>query len=193
MLEVTKNQEVCGTEIAATDVIVQDGQLVNGVAFVEGLEGEVGPAEYVLSNSGCSFDPAVLATVTGGMLVVNNQDEVLHNTHLNLVVGERTRTVGNWALSSKGSEIRADRPLRREGVIDVECDAHEWMHAKIRIFSHPYFAVTGSGGEFEITDVPVGTHVVKIWHEVFGELEQEVTVQAGEATSADFTYEMANE
>ncbi len=191
MLEVTKNQEICGSEIEATDVVVHDGRLVNGVVFVEGLEGEVRPGEYVLSNSGCSFDPPVLAATVGGVLIVDNQDDVLHNTHLSLEIGHRSRTIGNWALSSKGSKIRADRPLRRAGIVDVECDAHPWMHAKIRIFGHPYFAVTRSAGEFEITGVPVGTHVVKVWHEVFGELEQEVTVRAGAETSADFTYENA--
>jgi hypothetical protein len=189
MLEVTENQDVCGSEIQATDVIIQDGRLMNGVAFVEGLEGDVEPAEYLLSNDECSFHPPVLATTVGGILIVDNQDEVLHNTHLNLEFGSRTRTIGNWALSSKGSIIRADRPLRRPGVVEVECDAHPWMHAMIRIFSHPYFSVTGSSGEFEIGNVPAGTHVVKVWHEVFGELEQEVTVQAGATTSVDFTYQ----
>ena len=193
MLEVTKNPEVCGSEIQATDVIIRDGRLVNGVAFVEGLEADVEPAEYLLSNDECSFHPPVLATTVGGILIVDNQDEVLHNTHLNLEFGSRTRTIGNWALSSKGSTIRADRPLRRAGLVDVECDAHPWMHAKIRIFSHPYFSVTGSSGEFEIGSVPAGTHVVKVWHEVFGELEQEVTVRDGATTSVDFTYRTSAE
>lgn len=193
MIEVTKNQEVCGSEIEATDVIIRDGKLVNGVTFLEGLEAAVEPAEYLLSNSECSFHPPVLATTVGGILIVDNQDEVLHNTHLNLEFGSRTRTIGNWALPSKGSTIRADRPLRRAGLVDVECDAHPWMHAKIRIFDHPYFSVTGSSGEFEIGNVPVGTHVVKIWHEVFGELEQEVTVLDGATTSVDFSYRMSAE
>lgn len=193
MLEVTKNQEICGEEIQATDVMIEDGRLANGVAFIDGLDGEVTQQDYLLSNTGCHFDPPVLPVTVGSVLIVDNQDDVLHNTHLNYQFGTRSRTVGNWALSSKGSSISSDRALRRAGIIDVECDAHSWMHAMIRIFPHPYFSITSATGEFEIVDVPEGVHMVKIWHEVFGELEQEVTVRGGATTSADFVYMMTSE
>jgi len=186
LIEVDKNREVCGDTIRASDVIVHDGNIAYAVAFIEGLEAEIDTREYVLSNAECSFDPPVLAATVGGVLVVDNQDDVLHNTHLNLQRGTRTRTVGNWALSRKGARIEADRPLRRPGLIDVECDAHGWMHAKIMVFDHPYFAVTDISGTFEITEVPVGTHTIKVWHEVFGELQQSVTVEADATTSVSF-------
>lgn len=188
MIEITKNQEFCGDEIEATDVVVDAGRVQYAVAFVEGLEAETESREYLLSNSDCRFDPPVLATTVGSVLVVDNQDDVMHNTHLNFRYGERTRTVGNWALSTKGSRIAADRPLRRAGVLEVECDAHPWMHSMIYSFAHPYFSVTDSVGAFEIGDVPEGTHVVKVLHEVFGELEQEVTVHAGATKSVDFVF-----
>jgi hypothetical protein len=133
----------------------------------------------------------VLAATVGGVLIIDNQDDILHNTHLNFLFSGRSRTIGNWALSSKGSRIRADRVFRRAGVVEVECDAHPWMHSVIRIFAHPYFSVTGSSGGFEIVDVPEGNHVVRVFHEVFGELQQEVTVQAGTTTSVDFVYTSA--
>lgn len=188
VIQVDKNQEVCGDTIQATDVIVHDGAIAYAVAFIEGLEGETGTQEYLLSNFECSFDPPVLAATVGGVLVVDNRDDVLHNTHLNLQRGTRTRTIGNWALSRKGARIEADRPLRRPGIIDVKCDAHGWMHAKIMVFDHPYFAVTDELGVFEITEVPVGTHTIKVWHEVFGELHQSVTVEADATTSVSFNF-----
>ncbi len=188
LMEVTKNQVVCGDTIRARDVVVKHGRLAFAVASIEGLAGESEPSEYLLSNSGCSFEPPVLATAAGDTLVVDNQDDVLHNTHLNLLRGTRTRTVGTWALSRKGTTIRATRPLRRAGIIDVECDAHPWMHGKIVIFDHPYFAVTNEAGVFEVTGVPVGTHTLKVWHEVFGDLEQTVTVRADQATSVTFVF-----
>ncbi len=188
LIEVDKNQEICGNTITARDVIVHDGTIAYAVAFIEGLEGETDTREYILSNAECVFDPPVLAATVGGVLVVDNQDDILHNTHLNLQRGTRTRTVGNWALSRKGARIQADRPLRRPGLIDVECDAHGWMHAKIMVFDHPYFAVTDKLGVFEITEVPVGTHTVTVWHEVFGELHQSITVEANATTSVSFSF-----
>ncbi len=188
VITVDKNPEVCGESLNARDVMVSGGNVAYAVASVEGVAGDPGEREYTLANEGCMFDPPVLATTAGGTLLVTNQDDVLHNTHLNMVRGTRTRTVGNWALSRKGAEITADRPLRRAGRIEVECDAHSWMHAQIVIFDHPYFAVSGADGAFEISDVPVGTHTVKIWHEVFGELEQSVTVEEGTAATVTFTF-----
>ncbi len=188
-LEVDKNQDVCGDTLHADNIIVNNGSLAFAIAYVDGLEGETQPQDYTLSNTGCRFDPPVLAGVAGGTLVVGNNDDVLHNTHLNLRRGTRTRTVGNWALSGKGSTIRAERPLRRPGILEVECDAHSWMHAMIRVFDHPYFAVTSASGSFEIAGVPAGTHTIKMWHEVFGELEQSVTVQAGATATVSFDYD----
>ncbi len=187
-LEVTKNREVCGDTLLARDVVVNGGKVAYAVAFVEGLEGETEVAEHLLSNAGCMFDPPVVVAAAGDTLVIDNQDDVLHNTHLNLIRGSRSRTVGNWALSRKGTTVRATRPLRRPGIIDVECDAHPWMHAKVLIFDHPFVAVTGGSGAFEITAVPAGTHTLKVWHEVFGELEQAVTVHPGAATSVTFVF-----
>ncbi len=188
MLEVTKNQEVCGDRVAATYVVVNDGKLAYAVAFVEGLDGEAEPKEYMLSNADCSFSPPVLAAAAGGTLVVDNRDDVLHNTHLNFERGNSSRTVGNWALSRKGTTIRADRPLRRAGIIDVECDAHPWMHAKILVLDHPYFATSAENGAFILTGIPPGDHTLKVWHEVYGELAQGVTVRANETATVSFTF-----
>ncbi len=188
LIEIDKNRDVCGDNIAAQDLVVRDGDLAYAVVTIDGLAGETDAQEYVLSNAECRFQPPVLATTVGGVLVVDNQDDVLHNTHLNFQRGTQTRTIGNWALSRKGASIRADRPLRRPGIIDVECDAHGWMHAKIIVFDHPYFAVTSDVGAFEIRDVPAGTHTVTAWHEVLGELQQTVVVEAGGVSSVEFRF-----
>ncbi len=188
-LEVTTNRDVCGDTIPAQDIVVSgDGRVAYVVASIVGLDGETEPREYLLSNDGCRFEPPVFAAAVGDTLVVDNRDDVLHNTHLNLLRGSRGRTIGNWALSRKGTTIRATRPFRREGIIEVECDAHGWMHAKILLFDHPYFAVSDEKGIFELTNVPAGNHTLKVWHEVFGELEQTVTVGAGETTLVSFSF-----
>lgn len=192
MLEVNKNQEFCGETVRARVLEIDNGRVANAVAHIDGLEGEVGEHEYRLSNKECEFDPPVLAVAAGGTLLIDNQDDVLHNTHLNLKRGTTSRTVGNWALSRKGAEITADRPLRRAGVIEVECDAHSWMHAQIRVFDHPFFDVSDASGSFRIDNVPVGTHTLTLWHEVLGELVQEVTVEAGATTLVELTFSEAD-
>ena len=62
------------------------------------------------------------------------------------------------------------------------------MPSGIMVFDHPYFAVTDKLGVFEITEVPVGTQTIKVWHEVFGELHQSITVEADATTSVSFSF-----
>ncbi len=113
----------------------------------------------------------------------------MHNTHLNLRYGaDRTRTIGNSTLPPKAGAIRSTRAFRWPGIVEVECDVHSWMHSKIMVFDHPYFAVTDKLGVFEITEVPVGIHGITVWHEVFGKLHQLVTVEAGSTTSVSFDF-----
>jgi plastocyanin len=187
-LTVTKNQDVCGQTVPARDLVVTGGKVAFAVVSVEDAKGTVQPTSVLLSNTHCMFDPPQLAAAVGDTLVVDNQDEVLHNTHLALQFGSRVRTVGNWGLSNKGFSIRAEGPLRLAGTIEVSCDAHPWMSARILVFGHPYFATSDQKGAFEIRNVPAGTHAVKVHHPVLGELEQTVIVKPGATTTVMFAY-----
>jgi len=75
-----------------------------------------------------------------------------------------------------------------ELVLRLKCDVHRWMTAYIGVVSHPYFAVSGRDGTFEIGNVPVGTYTLRTWHERYGERSQPVRVQAGATTTVDVAY-----
>jgi hypothetical protein len=49
--------------------------------------------------------------------------------------------------------------------ISVSCTIHGWMKGYIRVFSHPYFAVTDAEGNFEIKDAPAGTWNLIAWQD----------------------------
>ena len=49
--------------------------------------------------------------------------------------------------------------------ITVACNIHGWMKAYVRVFDHPYFAVTDKDGNFEIKNAPAGEWRLKIWHD----------------------------
>ncbi len=187
-LEVTADNDVCGDTVMANDLVINDGAVAYAVVWVEGAEGQVGAEQYKLSNTQCHFVPPVMAGTVGGTLIIENTDPVLHNTHLKLQFKRRGRTVANVALPVAGLTIENNRALRRPGLIDVSCDAHTWMHSKIWVFDHPYYAVTGEDGSFQIGDLEPGTYVVKVWHEVLGEREREVTVAADQVSGVDFGY-----
>ena len=48
--------------------------------------------------------------------------------------------------------------------IAVECAIHAWMRGWIRVFDHPYYAVTDENGAFEIKNAPAGNYRLMVWH-----------------------------
>tara|TARA_B100000949_G_C13968602_1_gene320098 strand:- start:325 stop:519 length:195 start_codon:yes stop_codon:yes gene_type:complete len=63
------------------------------------------------------------------------------------------------------------------------------MKSYIGVVSHPYFAVTGEDGSFELKNLPPGDYTIQAWHEKYGTLEQQVTVPPKETKTIEFTYE----
>ena len=49
--------------------------------------------------------------------------------------------------------------------IQYKCTIHGWMTGYVRIFDHPYYAVTDANGNFEIKNAPVGKFRIVYWHE----------------------------
>ena len=107
---------------------------------------------------------------------MTSQDDTLHSTH---TYDDRNRTGFNIAMPFPGLEV--NRPLRRPGVVRVECDSHGWMRAWI-VVSNDRGAVSGLDGAFVLEDVPAGDHELTIWHERLGAAPRTVTVRAGETT-----------
>ncbi|MSQ95737.1 MAG: hypothetical protein EXR98_14445 [Gemmataceae bacterium] len=53
--------------------------------------------------------------------------------------------------------------------VSAQNDVHNWMHAYVWVFDHPYYAITKADGTFTIPRVPVGMEVqVVAWHEGVG-------------------------
>jgi hypothetical protein len=60
-------------------------------------------------------------------------------------------------LIASGSQFKLAKPLVFErGEISLQCSLHTWMKAHVRVFDHPYYAITDAEGNFEINDAPVG-------------------------------------
>jgi hypothetical protein len=62
------------------------------------------------------------------------------------------------------------------------------MHAYIGVVEHPYFAVTGPDGSFELSNVPPGDYTVAVWHERLGEQTRQARLAASGSEAVDFTF-----
>jgi len=179
----TKDREVCGSEPREVDQILlnPDKSVQEAVVHLKKVEKgkawDKAPKPPEIVNQKCDFQPHVQVIPPGDIEIVN-ADPVLHNTHGFL----GKITVFNVALPNQGQRI--SKPLKRLGLVRVECDAHGWMLAWIHVAENPYYAVTGKDGTFTIKDVPPGSYTLAAWQEFTGEVEVPVTVKAKEVVSA---------
>jgi plastocyanin len=180
-LATTADHAVCGdTALNETIVADADGHVANAVVRVTRVPWPAAAPVPTLNNVACRFVPHVQIAKTRGQLDITSEDETLHSTH---AYDDRNRTDFNIAMPFSGMNVT--RPLRRPGVMRVQCDSHPWMQGWI-VVSNDIGAVSAVDGMFTIGDVPAGTHEVTVWHESLGAQPQTVTVTAGETTTVAF-------
>jgi hypothetical protein len=150
--------------------------------------GKVPTKEFVQDQKGCRFTPHSALIRAKQKVKVISDDPVPHNTH------------GTFARNQSFNVTLA--PNDKEGInkvfrtgesepMPVVCDIHRFMKCHWLILDHPYAAITNEKGEFEIKNLPAGTHRFRVWHERADLIERSWTVKvtAGKTTEID-TYEV---
>jgi hypothetical protein len=179
--ETKLEKDTCGSSQQAMMYVLSSSNGVkNAFVIVEGVkEGKAVPKKDItIDNLKCKFEPLVSIAFVKSNFVIKNSDPLLHNTNLGKEqrAGVR-RTVYNLALPFKDQVIK--KPIRVAGLINVKCDAHPWMRAYVYSTRHPYVAITDADGNFEIRDLPAGKYKVRVWHEGFEDVVQDIEVKAG--------------
>ena len=181
----------CPTGPQPAEVVVANaGKLANVFVYVkEGLpQGNFAvPGEpVVLDQKGCRYNPHMLGIMVGQPLKITNTDTADHNIH--------DMPSNNPPFNE--SQSPTDKPVTKkfanpEMMIPVQCNQHPWMRAYINVMSHPYFAVSGPDGSFEIKNLPPGEYTLAAVHEKFGEQTLKVKVGSKETVKAAFVYSSA--
>jgi plastocyanin len=168
---------VLGDQSRMVNVLVSVASAFPGKTFPVPKE----PA--VIQQHGCVYQPHVVAMMAGQELLFKNTDGVLHNVHA-LPVQNHPFNIGMPpTLKEKGKVIDLAEPAFK-----VKCDVHPWMQAYVAVLPHPYFAVTGPDGTFQIKDLPAGTYEIEAWHEKLGTKKASVTVGDTDTKTLDFTF-----
>ena len=171
---------------AEVAVVGDGGALANVFVWVkDGIEGkfEVPSTSVSLDQKGCVYTPHVVALQSGQVLSVTNSDQTTHNVH------PLPRVNREWNRSQTANASAIERKFsRQEIMLPVKCNIHPWMRAYVNVVDHPFFAVTGADGSFEIKGLPPGTYTIEARHERFDAQETSVTVGASESKQADFTF-----
>jgi hypothetical protein len=116
----------------------------------------------VMDQPCCMFEPHALGLRQGQELLVKNSANFAHNTRYN---GHPAKNPGRSVLIPAGQELAIKELVADRFPVSVKCDLHPWMSAWVRVFDHPYFAVTDADGKFEIKNVPAGRYRLMVWHE----------------------------
>ncbi len=141
------------------------------------------PAEAVtFEQKGCEYAPHVVALRANQKLKMVNSDNTTHNIHP-LPANNR-----EWNKAEPAGSTMEESFPREEIAIPIKCNVHPWMKSYVAVFKHPYFAVTGKDGSFQLPNLPPGEYTVEAWHEKLGTMTQKVTITAGQTKSLDFTF-----
>jgi plastocyanin len=169
-----------------TGTVKATGQSNNAdaVVYVEHSAGPfASPAPAVMDQRGMKFVPRVLGVLVGTTVKFNNSDTVSHNV---FSPDHEKYQLGTWAPG--GSKDHAFATCAKSPCVYAQlCLIHPEMEGFVLVLQNPYFATTDATGQFKIEGVPPGTYQVTVWHPKLKGQPKPVTVEAGKATTVDFT------
>ena len=181
-----------GEPVHTESYLVDQGGLKNVFVYVkDGLGNKYlfdTPTDPVqIDQKGCHYVPHVVGVRVGQPLEIVNSDNTLHNVH-GMPESNREFNQGQPVAGMKNT-VAFTTP---EVLIPFKCDVHSWMSAYVGVVSHPYFAVSGDGGAFELKTVPPGTYTIEAVHEKLGRQSQTVTLGEKDSKEITFTFKPAD-
>jgi hypothetical protein len=110
----------------------------------------------------------------------HNSDDVLNNIFTPSWAGRKF----NLGTYPKG--VVRSYTFDRLGEVKLLCNIHPDMEGYIMVLQNPYFAIPDEGGRYQIINVPPGRYTLKLWYTRMEGEPQQITVNVGQETVADF-------
>lgn len=139
-----------------------------------------------LDLEGCQLAPLAQGVVAGSTLNVHGRDPI--DSRLRLARQPGGASLGLVRMTDAGQVVPDDRALAQPGIVEARGERPAWLRAWLLVFDHPYFATTDADGAFSLADVPPGTYTLRAWHERLGQIEQRVTVTAGQPAAVTLRF-----
>lgn len=175
---ITKDPQICDPDSQKTRdlerlVIGPDGGVANTVVYLKdvsrGKAFDLPPARRFLNQKRCRYEPHILLVPQSAMLQMKSSDATLHTIHMD--------GAASYNLPFPFPDQVISRDMQSPGLVNLKCNGgHVWMNAEMFVAPHPYYVVTDEKGKFELTDVPPGQYEIVAWHEGWGVLRQESTL-----------------
>lgn len=126
------------------------------------------------------FTPDLAVITVGSAVEFPNQDFIDHNVFS--LSRARVFDLGLYRNPESKSVT-----FHHAGVVDVYCNIHPDMAAKIKIVDTVYYARAKEDGSFDIPNVPAGTYPVVAWQPYGDEVRSQVTIEDGKTAKLELS------
>jgi plastocyanin len=150
--------------------ITIDGSPAAGIVVsIEGLPSEylkaqisnMKPKRAVIDQRDKKFIPRVLPVLVGTTVDFPNNDNTWHNVF-------STSEIKKFDLGLYPHGDHRDVTFTKPGTVRILCNVHPNMEAYVVVKEHPFFAVSDTRGNYNITAVPVGRYRLEVWNPELG-------------------------
>ena len=157
-------------------------EISNVVVYIKdpGYRGTLPVRRVEMKQENETFIPRTLPVTKGSTVDFPNVDPFFHNVFS--LSGAANFNLGRYPRGQTRSQT-----FNKPGVVKVYCQIHSHMSATILVLDHPYFAVPGRDGNYELPNLPPGDYTVVGWHERVGERTALVRVQSGQTATVDLS------
>jgi len=184
ILAISKDPSVCDPQKAGTRdldrlVIDSDGGVQNTVVYLKdvtiGKAWDTTTTKRIIDQKTCQYIPHITIIPVSADLGMKSSDPILHTMHMT--------GAADYNLPFPMTDVVVSRPMKREGVADLKCNAgHVWMNGIIFVVEHPYYTLTDSHGNFRLSGVPPGEYEIVAWHEGWKVVREEPVLDVGTQT-----------
>lgn len=153
-----------------------------GVVYIEHASSGPRPGGEApqLSQKNLHFSPQVLVVQVGQPVEVPNLDKTYHNV-FSVAPGNEF----DLGLYRQGQSRTLT--FQRAGEVDVYCNIHPTMAAKVLVLQNGHYALVGDDGGYAIADVPDGSYVLWAWSPTHKPERRAISLRGAAPLTIDFT------
>lgn len=178
----------------------------NVIVFLDGINSgkPIGLHTPTIKAKDCRFAPYISLIQKGAVSRFENWDPVQHKLEIYFASNQGGRLLSSQDLKQSPTSRKSDflvpgnigthRPgqvvtykTKNEGRLVFRCSYHEYMEGWGLVLAHPYHTYSDHKGEFSITDIPIGSYTVVVWHPL-GRTEETIRIRTDQTLSIDVAF-----
>jgi hypothetical protein len=126
-----------------------------------------------------TFIPNILPIVAGSKVHFLNEDEFFHNI-------QSFTPKSRFNIGRRAPGISYGITIKKVGIIDLMCDIHSHMNARILSFDTPYFCRINENGTYSLKHIPDGKYRIEIFHPQCNKITDVVEIKGSRTFNFDY-------